>query len=77
MAFPDPDKDILDALDRQERKSQFLSALAAAAVALIGAAIAYMLLRSVSDGRVARDGAILVFLAAAVGLFVKLSRTSR
>ena len=76
MAIPDPDKDILDALDRQERKSELFAALAAATVALIASAIGYMLLRQVSKGTIARDGAILIFLVLVVGLYIKLSHKS-
>ena len=77
MAIPDPDKDILDALDRQERKSAFLSALAIAAAALIASALVYMLLRRVSEGTIARDGAILIFLIVVVGLYTGRSHKSR
>jgi hypothetical protein len=76
MEIPDPDRDLLDRLDRREHRKELRLAGVAAAAGLGLALAAYFLAKSLAgvSGSVAEDIAALVFIGAAVGLFAKLPR---
>ena len=78
MIIPDPDKDLLDKMDRRERKAEFRSAVVAGAVGMAAAMAAYAIMRSGFGWpySVARDVAIVAFIGCALGLFLKLSKHS-
>ena len=76
MIIPDPDDDILQKLDRQERRSEILSGGFALVGALVVAAGCYELLRWGFHwlALAARDGAAVIFIVVGIGLFLKLNR---
>jgi hypothetical protein len=78
MTIPDPDKDLLDKIDRRERRAEFRSAVVAGAVGMATAMAAYALMTSGFGwpSSIARDVAIVAFIGCALLLFVKLSKSS-
>ena len=77
MNVPDPDNDILQKLDRRERRSEILSGGFALVGALIAGAASYELLKRGFHwvALAARDGGAVVFIVVCIGLFLKLNRT--
>ena len=75
MTVPEPDKDILDKLDRRERRKKILPGIAALAAACAAGLVAYEIMKWVF-GWIAPApfyGAMVVFIGAATSLFLKLS----
>jgi hypothetical protein len=67
---PDPDQDLLEALDRRERRSWFLSAATALAEALAIGGAAFVLMHYATGWRLETmvDISMLIFAAAAAAL---------
>jgi len=76
MPAPDPDLDLLQALDRRERRAEWRLALIAALGGLVLAAVFYggCIGGLHCTREAASDGAGLVFVAGAVLLFLTLGR---
>jgi fatty acid desaturase len=76
MTVPDPDKDILEKLDRRERRRKILPGFAAfaggCAVGLAAYEIMKWVFRWMAPAPI--DGALVVFVAVALWLFLKLSK---
>jgi fatty acid desaturase len=75
MTVPDPDKDILDKLDRREWRRKILPGIAAFAGGCAAGLVAYDIMRSVFRWPVPAPlyGALVVFIGVATWLFVKMS----
>jgi len=68
----DPDQDLLDRLDRQERPGAYASVMLAGSLAALAGLVAYFTLKMELrvSGEVAIDAAILVFIGSAVLLAI-------
>jgi hypothetical protein len=76
MIVPDLDSDILRKLDRNERMRQVVRALAIAACAAVAGGLAYEIFGPAFRWgmQVSRDGAVIVSLFVAMGIFLKLRK---
>jgi len=77
MTVPDPDKDILDKLDRREGRRQILPGIAAFAGGCAVGLVAYDIMRWVFSWTAPAPlyGALVAFIVVATWLFVKLSKS--
>jgi hypothetical protein len=76
MTVPDPDKDILEKLDRRERRRTILLGGVAFAGGCAGGLIAYEIMKRVFKWTAPAplDGALLVFVGVGLWLFLKLNK---
>ncbi len=75
MTVPDPDKDILDKLDRREARGKILPGITAVAGGFAGGLAAYEIMKWVFKWVAPAPlyGALVVLIGIATWLFVKLS----
>ena len=75
MTVPDPDKDILDKLDRREARGKIFPGITAVAGGFAGGLAAYEIMKWVFRWAAPAPlyGALVVFIGVATWLFVKLS----
>jgi hypothetical protein len=76
MTVPDPDNDILEKLDRRERRRKILQAVAAFAGGCVAGLVAFEIMNRVFKWTAPAplDGAFVVFVGVALWLFLKLSK---
>ena len=76
MTVPDPDKDILDKLDRREGRRKIVPGSAAFAGGCAAGLVAYGIMNWVFNWTAPAplDGALLVFVGVVLWLFLKLSK---
>jgi fatty acid desaturase len=75
MTVPDPDKDILDKLDRREGRRKILPGVAAFAGGCAAGLVAYEIMKWVFKwmAHAPLYGALVVFIGVALWLFLKFS----